>query len=95
MIYALLDVFTIAFSGVVLSMLYDDLLDEDMLLERLGLWLRDGTFWKKPIGGCVQCACIWITIAMYFVHLHLYMVWLPLTILGSANLILKLLYKLD
>ena len=68
----------VAFSGASLANLYDDCLQDGMIFNKLGAFLQleirlnqkrkvkklKVPFWKMPIGGCIICTNVWITVLM-------------------------------
>ena len=71
----MLDVLYIALSGAFVTLAYSRTLDEGMIFERLGLWLRDGSKWKKPLGGCSFCTSFWVTSIMCVLNFYALDVW--------------------
>lgn len=73
----------------------DDCFSAGMLLEKYGRWVKDGTFWKKPLGGCIYCMNVWMAIAFYlgtFNDVSLNVI-SGLGVIGVSNTILKLFVK--
>lgn len=57
-------------SGVFLSSMIDDFLDEGMIFERWGKYLESNPdkWILKPLGGCIICLNIWILIGCFFAN---------------------------
>jgi len=50
-------------------------------------------FLKKPIGGCIICTNVWITILLIILYYVLYPLFIILSIIGISNTFLKFIIK--
>lgn len=46
-------------------------------------------FWKMPIGGCIICTNVWITILLILLYYIFYQLFIILSIIGISNTFLK------
>ena len=58
----ILGILFVAFTTASLTNFIDDCLAEDMIFGKYGQWVKDGSTWKKPIGGCLICTNAWVNI---------------------------------
>lgn len=73
--------------------LFDDCLGEGMIFEFWGKIVK-GKFWMKPLGGCVICTNVWITIAFtVLILIEFNLPVLALSILGVSNTVLRFILK--
>lgn len=54
--------------------------------------LRD-KFWKKPIGGCIICTNVWITILVALIYYFLNPLFIILSVIGISSTFLKFIIK--
>ena len=77
------------------SNLLDDMFMDGMIFAKYGKWVKDGSFWKKPLGGCLICMNVWITGLCYlasFNDIGLKVVTI-FFVLGISNTVLKFIIK--
>lgn len=93
-LYVIANILFIGFASASLANLYDDCLQEGMLFERFGKWLKTGnTFVKKPLGGCLICTNVWVTVLVALVYITVPMLFMLLALIGISNTILKFIIK--
>lgn len=111
-LFAIANILFIVIASASIANLYDDCLQENMILSTLGNVLQkeiryntaiekeeiEGEKipvpkWKMPIGGCIICTNVWITILMILLYLFLPVVFLLLSVVGISNTALKFIIK--
>jgi len=84
----------VAFSSASFANFFDDCLQDGMIFQSYGKWLKNNeSFWKKPIGGCIVCTTTWITFLMIILFIYLPYLFALLSIIGISNTILKFIIK--
>ena len=111
-LYVIANILFIAIASASVANLYDDCLQEDMLLSALGKIFQkeirhniaiekqelEGERvsvpkWKMPIGGCIICTNVWITILMALLYVICPLAFLTLAAIGVSNTALKFIIK--
>ena len=90
------DIIAISLSSVFLSVTYHMLLSEGMIFEKLGTWLDTGKQWyKKPLGACIYCASVYISIFMIVLYLTFNPAWAILSIIALSFFLINLIVNYE
>lgn len=93
-LYAIANILFIGFSSASLANLYDDCLQPGMIFQNIGVWVNfNKSFWKKPLGGCIICTNVWVTILMSLAYIFTPFLFIALAIIGISNTCLKFIIK--
>lgn len=85
--------FAVAFGAASLSNFLDDCMQPEMILGRYGDWVRSLGFWGKPLGGCLICMNVWVSIAVYLSFFGLPEPVIAILFIGISNTILKFIIR--
>lgn len=55
----------VAVCAASLSNLIDDCIAPEMIFWKYGNWVRSLGWYGKPIGGCLLCTNVWVSLAVY------------------------------
>lgn len=58
---AIVEILFVALGCASLALWIFDIIQEDMILERYGLLIKD-KYIGKPLGWCPTCSCVWISV---------------------------------
>lgn len=84
------EIILVALAGASLTNFFDDCIQDGMIFGRYGNWLRkDENFWKKPIGGCMICTNVYVTIFMLIMYKFILILFMIFAIIGVSNTFLK------
>ena len=88
------DLIFIALVGASLSNLLDDCFQDGMIFSFYGKWINSlDSFISKPLGTCLICFNVWITILMIAIYNICYPAFIILSIISISNTILKYIIK--
>jgi hypothetical protein len=84
------EIILVALAGASLTNFFDDCIQDGMIFGRYGNWLRkEENFWKKPIGGCMICTNVYVTIFMLIMYKFILILFMIFAIIGVSNTLLK------
>jgi hypothetical protein len=89
----------VAFVTASLTNFIDDCLADGMIFGKYGTWAKDGSKWKKPIGGCMICTNAWVNIltgtavSIYFTIGAVNAIILTLALVAISNTFLKFIIR--
>lgn len=74
-----------------ITYLFATLIAEDHILEKLGAWLNEKRedkliWWRKPLGGCLICFNIWLTLISFFIPIDILA---PIAFIGISNYLIQ------
>lgn len=92
----MIELFALAFGAASLSNFLDDCLQPEMIFGRYGDLVRSLGFWGKPLGGCLICMNVWVSLAVFVIFTQP-CEWIDLGIailfIGVSNTILKFIIR--
>lgn len=92
MYFVIAKILFLALGSASLTNLFDDCIQKGMIFSKWGDLIRDKS-WGKPLGGCMICTNVWMTILISILYLTVQPLALVLITLGVSNTALKFILR--
>lgn len=93
----MLEAIYIGLSGALVAWMLNDWYKEGMIFSIWGKFIKknEDKVWAQPLGACMFCHAIWITIAMAVIYISFPIGWQALTMLGVCHIFICIFVKND